>query len=425
MSRTSPAPSAETEQEIRRRVGSAEFVEEPYPTYHFLREHAPVWKCPTGSYIFTRYEDCTQIYRDWKSFGQVGRGVQEVSPEDASLEDVLEAGTLMAHTLVGTDPPTHTRLRKLISHMFSPKQVERLRGRIEQIAHELIDQFESRGEVDLMEAYARPLPAMLITEMLGVDYDDAETWEPWADAIHSATAAAMFLPEQQERAQALLTAARDARREESYYFRDLIAARREEPGDDIITLLAEVEESGDRLDEIELLATLVVILGGGHHTSVSLIGNGAYALLANPDQLQLLKEDPSLIDGTLEETLRLDPTLQMSGRSVKAPRQIGGVDLAPGDAVSMVIAAANRDPEVFPDPDRFDIRRENADKHIAFGLGIHHCIGHALARAEGGVALEVLFARLPDLRLTEESPPHDGWWNLRGFEQLPVAWSPR
>jgi cytochrome P450 len=274
--------------------------------------------------------------------------------------------------------------------------------------------------MNLISDYALPLPTRVITEMLGVPAADGAIWEVWANAIHRHTARPEWFttPNDGE----LTVAARNAVDAELDYFRALVAERRMSRGDDLISVLIAARDEGDRLTEEELLYTCILVLGGGHHTTVNLIGNGMKALLDAPDQLALLRCDPTLVENAVEEMLRFDPPLQIEPRLALRDTVVGGVPVAAGTMLHCILAAANRDPSVFPDPERFDITRPNVKKHLSFSLGIHHCLGAPLARAEGVTAVRELIRRLPDLHL-DGPAVRDGLYRLRGLAELPVAWT--
>ena len=393
------------EPDIESLLADHSFVQNPYPVYHRLLREAPVWTTPTGEKVFFRFDDVYSILRDQDRFGQAIR--QHKHP-----------------AFVGLDPPDHTRLRGLVSRAFTPRAIRRLQDDIVRASEELMARLRPQGQMELVDAYARPVPTRMITDMLGIPLVDADRWEVWANTIHRATSAIQYLPDQRAAAEELRLAAVAASEMEAEYFAEVIARRKAEPPrDDILGALMQAEEAGDRLSDVELRYTLVLLLGAGHSTSVSLLANGTHALLTNPDQLVLLREDRSLIPAAIEEMIRWDGIVQVGRRRVRRDTTVSGVPLREGDLVMIVLGAANRDPAMFEDPDRFDITRANVNRHVGFGFGIHHCLGANLARAEIGVALDALLD-LPGLQLADREPPDYGSaYGLRGIERLALGWN--
>jgi cytochrome P450 len=314
-------------------------------------------------------------------------------------------------TMLSLDPPAHTRMRNLVNKAFTPRVVERMRPHIEEIADELIDALPEPGRLDVVTDLAVPLPVIVIAETLGVPLADRQRFKAWSSDIAS-TLAGPFQPAD------VLERAQVASNELADYFRDQIDLRRSEPRDDLLSALVAAEEQGDLLSEDELLATCVLLLVAGNETTTNLIGNGMLALLQNPDQRRLLQEDPSLLPAAVEEMLRYDGPAQMTSRIATEAMTLRGQQIEPGQVLLALLGAANRDPEQFPEPDRFDIRRAN-NRHLAFGYGIHYCIGAPLALAETQVAFETLLRRLP-----EPEPAGEAQWGasfiLRGLKSLPV-----
>lgn len=384
--------------EIRDVLAARDFVENPYPAYERLLKESPIyWSSPTDLLV-AEMDTCRRILSDPATFGQ----------KKASYPNF--------HSM---NPPEHTRLRKLVSRVFTPRAIHNYRHRIEFFVDRLLTELQPRGQMELISEFAQPLPTLVITEMLGVPYEDGELWETWANAIHQHTAVPEFL-NLQKSAELIETAAKAAK-DETEYFRALVAKRRVKRSDDIVSLLVSAEEDGDHLSEEELLYTLVLLLGAGHHTSVNLIGNGMRALMGDPVQYRQLCEDPALIDNAIEEMLRFDPPLQGEPRVALQDAEIEGVKVPEGTVVHCLLAAANRDPSVFENPSNFRIDRDNAKNHIAFSLGIHHCLGAPLARAEGQIAFRELVKRMPSLRAAGDAKS-DGLYRLRGLASLPLEW---
>jgi cytochrome P450 len=324
--------------------------------------------------------------------------------------------------LLSLDPPDHARLRRLAQPSFTTRAIQPMRPRIRAIAERLLDDADAaasaRGErrpnrgMDLIRVFAAPLPIAVIFELLGIPQADRERVYAWTHALLNVGAVT-----DAEQTKAAL-------RPFIAYTRALVAAKRAEPADDLLSTLVAAEADGDRLDEDELLSMVFLLVLAGHVTTVNLIGNGALALLNHPDQLAMLRADPSLIPAAVEEILRYwGPVEIASERYARAPMDLDGIALAAGDLVIPDLAAANRDPARFADPDRFDITRPDANRHVAFGKGIHACLGAPLARLEGEVALGALLDRCPDLRLA--IPAGEARWHsgpLLGLVALPVAW---
>jgi pimeloyl-[acyl-carrier protein] synthase len=386
-----------------------EFHADPYPFYRRLREEDPVHQSPLGIWVLTRYDDAVMVLRDPR-FGR--EGMAEL------LEARLGAGSVRpANTrdMLFRDPPDHTRLRALVSRAFTPRVVEAMRPHIQEIVDGLLDRVEGARGMDVIEDLAYPLPVTVICEMLGVPIADQDVFKQWsADIARSLDAS--ILPAGSE----VITRGQEAGDALREYFRSLIAVRRKRPQPDLLSALIAAEEQGDKLSEPELLATCSLLLIAGHETTVNLIGNGLLALLRHPDELRALADDPALIQTGVEELLRYDGPVQRTGRMTMADVEIGGRQIPKGSIVAAVIGAANRDPAHFPDPDRLDVaRREN--RHIAFGFGIHFCLGAPLARIEGQVAIGTLLRRMPALKLVSDTPEWRESSVLRGLKTLPVT----
>jgi pimeloyl-[acyl-carrier protein] synthase len=386
-----------------------EFHANPYPFYHRLRAEDPVHLTPMGVWVLTRYDDVVTALRDPR-FGRAGF--------EPLLEAVYgaptESGRLQASMLF-RDPPDHTRLRGLVNKAFTPRVIDAMRPRIQSIVDTLVDRVRPKGAMDVITDLAYPLPVTVICEMLGVPVDDHEAIKQWsADVARSLDAIGMAADSE------IAERGRQGRRGLADYFRGLVAERRKTIRADLLSLLIAAEEQGDKLTEGELLSTCMLLFIAGHETTVNLIGNGLYALLRHPDQLRLLRDDPSLIQSAVEELLRYDGPVDRTARITNADVELGGRTLPKGSMVLAAIGAANRDPTHFPDPDRLDITRADS-RHIAFGFGIHFCLGAPLARVEGQIALGTLLRRLPAVAL---ATPKVEWREssvLRGLKALPVT----
>jgi cytochrome P450 len=386
-----------------------EFVADPYPTYHRLRAEDPVHQSPLGFWVLTRYEDVVSVLRD-------PRLIKEpIAAFVAARFGLAAPPTGMGLSMLDRDPPDHTRLRGLVSKAFTPRVIERLRPHIQQIVDGLLDRVEGARGMDLIEQFAYPLPVIVICEMLGVPVADHERFKGWGLDIARGLDAIMLPPDSPVAERSVV-----ARRALAEYFRGLIAERRAAPRDDMLSGLIAAEEAGDKLSEDELLATCILLLVAGHETTVNLIGNGSLALLRHPDQRRRLQEDPGLIVTAVEELLRFDGPVQRTSRIPSEDVTIGGKIIGKGEMVMPFIGAADRDPAQFPEPDRLDIGRAD-NRHIAFGWGIHFCIGAPLARVEGQIALNTLLRRQPRLALATDTPEYRQSLTLRGLSALPVS----
>jgi cytochrome P450 len=384
-----------------------EFLADPYPTYHRLRVEDPVHWSPLGFWVLTRYEDVVAVLRDQ-------RFAKEAMIAAVAARFGLAPGTI-GLSMLDRDPPDHTRLRGLVSKAFTPRVVERLRPHIQEIVDGLLDRVEGQGTMDLIEEFAYPIPVMVICELLGVPVEDHERFKTWSLDLARGLDSIM-LPVDSEVARR----SGIARQGLTDYFRALIAARRAAPRNDLLSALIAAEEAGDTLSEDELLASSILLLVAGHETTVNLIGNGTLALLRHPDQLRRLRDDPGLIASAVEELLRYDGPVQRTARMPSVDVAIGGRTIKQGEMVMPFIGAADRDPAQFPDPDRLDLARAD-NRHVAFGMGIHFCLGAPLARVEGQLAINTLLRRLPKLALASERPEYRQSLTLRGLKALSVA----
>jgi cytochrome P450 len=385
-----------------------EVVADPYPTYARLRAEDPVHRSPLGFWVLTRYDDVVFTLRDPR-FAK-----EAIAPYVAArfgIEIPIERISMLDR-----DPPDHTRLRGLVSKAFTPRVVERLRPRIQEIVDRLLDAVEDRRAMDLIEDFAYPLPVIVICEMLGVPVADRARFKDWSLDVARGLDA-LLLPGEPD----VATRSMAARVALGQYFRELIAERRTSPrGGDLLSDLIAAEEAGDTLTEEELLSTCVLLLIAGHETTANLIGNGTLALLRHPEELRRLREEPGLIASAVEELLRYDGPVQRTARIPSEDVAIGGRTIPAGDMVMPFIGAADRDPAQFPDPDRLDLGRSD-NRHIAFGWGIHFCLGAPLARVEGQIAIGALVRRLPKLALATDRPAFRQSLTLRGLSALPVA----
>ena len=385
---------------------SARTAQDPYPVYAALRARDPVHRSRLlNAWLFTRHADVDAILRDHRHFGNDPRKGTLSPGQRARLPPPEE------FTMLFLDPPDHTRLRALVNKAFTPNAVNALEPRIRGILGTLLDDIDDPAGFDLMRAVAQPLPVIVIAEMLGVPPEDRDRFKVW-----SAQRARLLEPTISRREREVGVA---ASRAFDAYFRPIIEARRAAPRDDIVSALAQTEDEGERLTERETLNMLRLLLSAGNETTANLIGNGILALLRHPDELQRLREDPSLIPGAVEELLRFDSPVQADFRRVLADCEMNGFALRKRDNIVALIGAANRDPDVFENPDRLDVRRSQGS-HLAFGRGIHHCLGAPLARLEGRVVLEMLLERFSQISLFADPPRFRKTIVLRGLQSLPV-----
>ncbi len=388
------------------------FLQDPYPTYRALRETAPVsWSPLLDSWVLTRYADVDAVLMDPRSSANRRNGKNRfVEMMEKQAEQMGPFSR--AQTMLTSDPPEHTRLRRLVSKAFTPRAVEDLRPRIQSIVDHLLDEIAKKGETDAVMDLAYPLPVIVIAEMLGVPPEDRDRFKHWSDTIVATLGGPFVAPEALQRG-------RVAIEELAEYMSHVIADRRQNPRDDLISGLIAAEEQGQVLSEEEIFATAILLLVAGNETTTHLISGGTLALLRNPDQLALLRDDPALLPGAVEELLRYAGPVQATGRVMTGPAEFGGQAMEEGQIAICILAAANRDPEKFPDPERLDVTR-NASDHVGLGDGIHFCLGAPLARAEAQIAIGGLVQRFPGLRLLEE-PPWGGTFIIRGPKSLSLS----
>jgi cytochrome P450 len=382
------------------------FRANPYPHYRALLSGAPrKLEMFFPIVLVARYADSVAVLRDYERFSSVNP-----NPPPPGFEDDPFVG---GQTMLFSDPPTHTRLRRLVSRDFTPKRIRELEPRIRHLANGLLDKVAAKGEFDVVADLATPLPVMVIAEMLGVPPERYEIFKHWSDTIITGDNTLPGSPQPPEFF--------EARRALAAYFTEEIEKRRSNPGPDLVSALV-AHQTADALSAKDLLAFVTLLLLAGNETTTNLIGNGMLALGRNLDQLKLLREQPSLMSRAVEEMLRYDGPVQATVRHPKERVEIDGTTTQPGDAVFIILAAADRDPAKFPDPERFDITRDASD-HLAFGDGIHFCIGAPLARLEGSIAFASMLERFPRLRLRNPDAPvaYKGSFFLRGLESLPMA----
>ena len=384
---------------------SPDFQRDPYPYYAMLRSFQPMFHwAEWRSWFLTSYEDNNTLLRDKR----LGREVWRIPHRDLPQE-FISFLALDRNLLLFRDPPDHTRLRGLVHKAFTPRMVEQLRERIEAITDDLLNQMT--GTVDLVEALAYPLPLTVIAELLGVPPKDRPRLRNWSRAIVTMLE---IRPSQQE-----IRAASSSAVEFTGYLINLIQQRRRQPQDDLLSQLIQVQEEQDHLTENELIGTAMLLLVAGHETTLNLIGCGMLALLKHPDQLQLLRDAPGMIRQAVEEMLRYDSPIQIANRFVMEAFEYNGQQFRRGEQIIFALGAANRDAERFPQPETFNIHRTD-NPHLAFGSGIHYCLGAPLARLEAEIAISHLLRRFPNIRLGDGKAAYRSSFVLRGLKALPV-----
>lgn len=391
------------------------YASNPHAVLSMLREEGPVHRITVENdyplWLITRYEDAIALLKDPR-ITKMKSKVQAPDQEPALLIDKIAALNTIGEHMLTTDPPIHTRLRSLVSKAFTPRLIEQLRPRVEEVTNELLDKVQHAGKMEFVNDFAYPLPLTIIGEVLGVNVEDREQLRIWSNLLFEGYTTEENFHE--------VSAAADGFIE---YLRRTFEERRATPGDDLISKLLEVEEAGDKLSEKELYSMVFLLLVAGHETTVNLIGNGLLMLIQHPEQMARLKREPELIHSAIEEMLRYDgPTATSTIRFALEDIEIGGVTIPRGEEVLIITSSANRDERKFEDADKFDITRKD-NRHLGFGHGIHFCIGAPLARLECEVALTTILRRLPNIRL--DIPENELPWRLsiltRGLMSMPVA----
>jgi cytochrome P450 len=391
-----------------------EFIRDPYPSYERLRSTDPMHVTAFGAFVASRHAEVSLVLRD-KRFGKdfVDRTMRRYGPQIME-EPVFRS---MSHWMLQQDPPDHTRLRGLVVKAFTARRVEDMRPRIQRIVDDTLDAIAGQGHMDLIEDFAFRLPVTIICDMLGIPEEHREAFYKSSRDGGRLLDPVPLSPAEIEQANAGHLMAK-------MYFQQLFELRRSNPGEDLTSQLVHAEEDGSKLSNEELTANIILLFGAGHETTVNLIGNGLLALYRNPDQLALLKSKPELITNAIEEFLRYDSSVQLTGRvTLEDIDDLGGKKIPKGESVLCLLGSANRDPAVYPDrPERLDITRPNV-RPLSFGGGIHFCLGAQLARLEAEVAIMSLLRRLPDLRLDDaENPEWRPTFVLRGLKRLPASW---
>ncbi|HRW04584.1 MAG TPA: cytochrome P450 [Caldilineaceae bacterium] len=398
------------------------FKANPYPTYAAMREESPFHRRTatdgkTNIWFITRYDDVATLLRDHKRL--VKDVVNTLTPEARAARPapppLLQ---LLSNHMLNLDPPDHTRLRALVNKAFTNQVVAQMAERIQRVADDLLDAGHAQGEMDLIEEFAFPLPIIVIAELLGIPPRDRRRFRNWSNAFVTPSA-------NLQRSLKKMKKAGQVMEDFTRYMRRIFDERRQEPRNDLISLLLQAEEDGDTLREEELFSMVILLIVAGHETVVDFLGNGVLALLQNPAQMALLQSDWSHLPAAIEEMARYDGPIERATMRFAAENiPVGdGLTIAQGDAVSLVLAAADRDPAQFPDPELFDIAR-TPNRHLGFGQGIHYCLGAPLARLEGQIAIRTLLQHYPRLHLAV--PVEQLRWRtipiLRGLHHLPVRW---
>jgi len=410
------ARDAEAESTVIRPFNPFEpgFADDPYPQFAELCADDPVQRTPLGLWALFRYDDAVRLLRDPR-LSVEDKSVVGANPRAELREQILggrqERGT---HQILNLDPPDHTRLRGLVQAVFTPRVVEQLAPRVQTLVDEALDTVVARGgEMDVIADLAFPLPFRVISEMLGMPEADQEQLRDWAHTLTLGLEPLLAVQHSDE-----ILAASDHINE---HVLDAIEWKRAHPAEDLLSALIAAEHDGDRLSPAELLDQVILLYVAGHETTVNLIGNGTLALLRNRVQLERWRDDPSLGANAVDELLRYDCPVQFSRRVTTTELEVGDRTIGPGVFVLTCLASANRDPAKWgDDAQALDVGRAGAAQHLAFGSGIHHCLGAALARLEGRVAMGTLIRRFPQLELATDRPAWNGRLVLRGLDTLPV-----
>ncbi len=389
------------------------FIQNPYPTYQQLLADSPIFFDKNlGMWFFARHHDVFTILRD-RRFGRsilhlMSREELGIPPDNPAYEPFTKIGQ---HSMFDKEPPEHTRLRSLVHKAFTPRRIRDMQSHIQRICDELLDQAEAKGEVDILEDFAVPLPVTVIAQLLGIPESDRHQLRPWSNAIVKLYELS-HTPEQ-------AAAAIQASQAFNDYLVSLANQRRENPQDDLITALVQVEEAGDQLTTDELVSTCVLLLNAGHEATVNVIGNGLNALFNHRDKLDTLKAHPELIPSAIEELMRFDTPLQLFRRWVLEDMTYEGIELKQGTEVALLFGSANHDPDVFEHPDQIILDRD-PNPHISFGGGVHYCLGAPLARMEIQIAYAALLRRFPNLDVVE-TPTYHPSYVIRGLQSLTLS----
>jgi cytochrome P450 len=383
-----------------------EFHEDPYPTYRALRERAPVYRNEEiGFWALSRHADVVAGFKDHERLCNSGGISLEMGDLGQDMSAVL--------SFLGMDPPRHTRMRGLVSRGFTPRRVAELEPRVRAIATSYIDRFVARGQCDFVADFAGRLPMDVVSEMMGVPESDRDELRAWADTVLHREEGVRGVPPEGIAASLKLL----------QYFVQLIAERRKRPASDLASALLQVEVEGDRLEDKDIIGFCYLMIIAGNETTTKLLANALYWLEKHPAARADVTANPALVPAWVEETLRFDNSTQLMARTATRDFELHGEKLRRGDKLLLLIGSANRDERVFPSPDAFDLHRDTSES-LAFGKGIHFCLGAALARLEGRVSLEEVMRRLPDYRVDPSGVQRVHSTNVRGFSALPIAFTP-
>ncbi|MFN2499614.1 MAG: cytochrome P450 [Pyrinomonadaceae bacterium] len=402
-------------------LNSPAFLNDPYPVYDKLRANDPVyWSEANNYWIVTRYADIATLIHDPRASSNrfVGHTTRLPARAKEQFRPFINA---VSSWMLMVDPPDHTRLRGLVNKAFTPGMVGTMRARIHEIVDQILKKATAQGSFDIIADLAVPLPGIVIAEMLGVPASDLRQFKQWSDDI-AAGLIGIDTAGGRDEVFRMYTTAQDSLLALSNYFREKVAALRRQPQDNLLGALAQAEEAGDRLSEEELFANCVLLMIAGHETTTNLIGNGMLALLRNPKQQKALRDSPDLIVSAVEELLRYDSPVQKMARMAVSEIPVGNKQIETGQLVFLCFAAANRDPGQFAMPNELDIKRKE-NRHLAFGKGLHYCLGAALARLEGQIAINNILQSMPRLRIIQQELKWHPSITLRGLQSLPVAFS--
>ncbi|MFT7382637.1 MAG: cytochrome P450 [Urechidicola sp.] len=409
-----PVTDNDKEQVLLGQLFSPEYVRDPYPLLKQLRDYNPMFKpAGTNMWLVTRYRYVNELLRDKRLGHDYDRRMLENHGDQVFVDN--GAYRLLQQTMLLKDPPDHKRIRSLAAKAFGAARINEMQPQIEAIVDELLDDLQTRNSGDLLHEFAFKLPVIVICDMLGIPVEDRTRFLEGSNIsgrlIDPTPLSEAELAEENSRAA-----------ESAEYFAALCQERRERPQDDLVTALVQAETDEGKLSRDELVANIGLLFGAGHETTVNLIGNGLVALFSNPEQLAKIKANPTLIPGLVEELLRFDSSVQITARTALEDVEFEGRLIKQGEEVMTLLGAANHDPEQYANPDKLDVERDKV-KPVSFGGGIHTCIGAQLARIEAAVAFERLFARLPELQLTQlDNPDWKATITLRGLTQLPATW---
>ena len=392
---------------------AAHAVADPYSHFAALREAAPLYRDERlGAWLVLRYDDVRAAFRDSRLSSDRVNPYFERHRARGDTGRERTTHEVLTRWIVFTDPPRHTRLRKLVDYAFRPRAVERMRGWIASLVDELVDELGDEREFDFVERFASPLPVRVICDLFGVPQESRNDLARWSEDILTLVFGGMRSADRHERAERSL-------REFSGFLRDVIAERRSRPGEDLVSDLVAAEERGDVLEEEEIVATCVLLLFAGHETTRNLLANGLKAILEHDAAREALAADPSRMPDAVEEVLRFDGPLKAMWRQATEPATYGGRRIEPGERVLLVQASANRDPRRFEDPETFDIARRSS-RHVGFGYSIHYCLGAAIARLEGTLGLGAFLERFPNVSLATDTFEWDPLVLSRSLKRMPI-----